>query len=149
MIMAPTSRDEIERSVVTQEPTPSILAIGQSIIVTTRIGCVLDPHTKASAAPKACGLRLLKRKSATTSCLDPNLARGLTRPVSDPYFSNSRGRALVSERHRKPFGGLTPLHHVPSATGKTIRPLHAIRCPVAQSEGRPRAHWTRRRPCAE
>jgi hypothetical protein len=87
--------------------------------------------------------------SATTSCPDPNLARGLTRAVSDPYFSNSRGRALVSERHRKPFGGLTPLHHVPSPTGKTIRPLHAIRRPVAQSEGRPRAHWTRRRPCAE
>jgi hypothetical protein len=37
MIMAPTSRDEIERSVVIQEPTPSILAIGQSIIVTTRV----------------------------------------------------------------------------------------------------------------
>jgi hypothetical protein len=27
MIMEPTSRDEIERSVVTREPTPSILAI--------------------------------------------------------------------------------------------------------------------------
>jgi hypothetical protein len=37
MIMAPTSRDEIERSLVIQEPTPSILAIGQSIIVTTRV----------------------------------------------------------------------------------------------------------------
>jgi hypothetical protein len=37
MIMAPTSRDEIKRSVVIQEPTPSILAIGQSIIVTTRV----------------------------------------------------------------------------------------------------------------
>jgi len=35
--MEPTSRDEIERSVVTQEPIPSILGIGQSIIVATQV----------------------------------------------------------------------------------------------------------------
>src|SRR5260221_12738978 len=38
--------------------------------------------------------------SAATSCPDPNLARGLTRSVSAPHFYNSRGRVLVSERHR-------------------------------------------------
>jgi hypothetical protein len=37
MIMEPTSRDKIERSVVIQEPIPSILAIGQSIIVATQV----------------------------------------------------------------------------------------------------------------
>jgi hypothetical protein len=37
MIMKPTSRDKIERSVVIQEPIPSILAIGQSIIVATQV----------------------------------------------------------------------------------------------------------------
>jgi hypothetical protein len=37
MIMEPTSRDEIERSIVTREPTPSIPAIGQSIIVVTQV----------------------------------------------------------------------------------------------------------------
>jgi hypothetical protein len=35
--MEPTSGDEIEPSVVTREPTPSILAIGQSIIVATQV----------------------------------------------------------------------------------------------------------------
>src|SRR6202030_1558904 len=99
-----------------------------------KYGCVLDPHTKASAALEAYRLRLLKRKNecqstgwtvalisrptqvlefgqeetslafvgpAANSCPDPNLARGLTRSVSDRHFSNSRGRALVSERHRE------------------------------------------------
>jgi hypothetical protein len=37
MIMEPTSRDKIERSVGIQEPIPSIPAIGQSIIVATQV----------------------------------------------------------------------------------------------------------------
>jgi len=37
LIREPTSRDEIERSVVIREPTPSILAIGRSIIVATQV----------------------------------------------------------------------------------------------------------------
>jgi hypothetical protein len=37
MIMEPTSSNKIERSVVTREPTPSILAIGQSMIVATQV----------------------------------------------------------------------------------------------------------------
>jgi len=36
MIMEPTSCNKIERSLVTREPTPSILAIGQSTIVAPR-----------------------------------------------------------------------------------------------------------------
>ena len=35
--MEQTSRGKIERSVVIQEPIPSILAIGQSIIVATQV----------------------------------------------------------------------------------------------------------------
>jgi hypothetical protein len=35
--MEPTSRDKIERSIVIHEPTPSILAIGRSIIVATQV----------------------------------------------------------------------------------------------------------------
>ena len=35
LIMEQTSRDKIERSAAIQEPIPSILAIGQSIIVAT------------------------------------------------------------------------------------------------------------------
>jgi hypothetical protein len=35
--MKPTSRDEIERSAVTQGPIPSILGIGQSIIVAAQV----------------------------------------------------------------------------------------------------------------
>jgi len=37
MIMEPRSRDEIERSVVTREPMPSILVIGRSTIVATQV----------------------------------------------------------------------------------------------------------------
>src|SRR5260221_7327849 len=37
MTMEPTSRDKIERSAVIQEPIPSILAIGQSIIVVIQV----------------------------------------------------------------------------------------------------------------
>jgi hypothetical protein len=37
MIVEPTSRDEIERSVVTREPAPSILAIGQSTFVAAQV----------------------------------------------------------------------------------------------------------------
>jgi hypothetical protein len=37
MIVEPTSRDEIERGAATREPTPSILAIGRSIIVAAQI----------------------------------------------------------------------------------------------------------------
>jgi hypothetical protein len=37
MITEPTSRDKIERSLVIQEPIPSILAIGQSIVVATQV----------------------------------------------------------------------------------------------------------------
>ena len=37
MVMEQTSRGKIERSVVIQEPIPSILAIGQSIIVATQV----------------------------------------------------------------------------------------------------------------
>src|SRR6266478_660267 len=37
MIMRPTSPDKIGRSVVMQEPIPSIQAIGQSIIVVTQV----------------------------------------------------------------------------------------------------------------
>jgi hypothetical protein len=37
MIMEPASRDKIERSVVVEVPIPSVLAIGQSIIVVTQI----------------------------------------------------------------------------------------------------------------
>jgi hypothetical protein len=37
VIVEPTSRDEIERRAATREPTPSILAIGRSIIVAAQI----------------------------------------------------------------------------------------------------------------
>ena len=37
MIMEPASRDKIEQSVVVEVPIPSVLAIGQSIIVVTQI----------------------------------------------------------------------------------------------------------------
>src|SRR5882724_13137611 len=90
--------------------------------------------------------------SVAISCPDPNLTARRNPFCISAYFSNSRGRALVSARHREivrrtnPFA---PLHHVPSPTGKAIRQLYAIQRPVAQSEGRPRAHWTRSRPCAE
>ena len=48
MIMKPTSRDKIERSVVIQEPIPSILAIGQSIIVATQVKLRSGSDTKPS-----------------------------------------------------------------------------------------------------
>jgi len=50
MIMKPTSRDKIERSVVIQEPIPSILAIGQSIIVATQVKLRSGSDTKPSTA---------------------------------------------------------------------------------------------------
>jgi hypothetical protein len=37
MMMEPTSRDEIERGLVIQEPIPPSPAIGQSIIVATQV----------------------------------------------------------------------------------------------------------------
>ena len=133
LISEPTSRDEIERSVVIQEPISSILAIGQSIIVATQVRLrsgsayqsvrsaesVSFASTEKENESQSTGwtvalisrptqvseFRQEKRSlafvgSAATSCPDPNLARGLTRSVSDPHFSNSRGRVLVSERHR-------------------------------------------------
>src|SRR5258707_8302845 len=50
MIIEPTSRDKIERSVVIQEPIPSILAIGQSIIVATQVKLRSGSDTKPSTA---------------------------------------------------------------------------------------------------
>src|SRR5258706_15382367 len=142
MIVEPTSRDEIERSVVTREPIPSILAIGQSIIVATHVRLRSGSAYQGVDSAKACRLRPLKRKnecqstgwtvaliscptqvpefgqeetslafvgSAATSWPDPNLARGLIRSVSDPYFSNSRSRTLVNERHREIVRRTNPL----------------------------------------
>jgi len=73
--------------------------------------------------------------SVAISCPDPNLTARRNPFCISAYFSNSRGRALVSARHGKSFGELTPLHHVPSPTGKAIRQLNAIQHPVVQSEG--------------
>jgi hypothetical protein len=120
LIVEPASRDEIERSVVVREPTPSILAIERSIIVATQAGLRPGSAYQSVRAPKARRLRLLKRKEVA------------------PW------RASGTE---KSFGELTRLHRVPAE--KAIRQLYAVQRPVAQSEGRPRAHSTHRRPCVE
>ena len=49
MIMEPASRDKIERSVVVEVPIPSVLAIGQSIIVVTQIRINYRRHSNKDA----------------------------------------------------------------------------------------------------
>jgi hypothetical protein len=133
MIMKPTSRDKIERSVVIQEPIPSILAIGQCRCHSGKAAfCIRVPRRPRRRNRVACDYRTGKmnvnllvgrsllfraqRRSrsvdrkelslafvrhAAISCQDPNVARDLTRSVSDPSFSNLPSRALVSQRHRE------------------------------------------------
>jgi hypothetical protein len=52
MIMESTSRDKIERRLVIQEPTPSIPAIGQSIIVAAQAR-VRSPNQSVRSAEGA------------------------------------------------------------------------------------------------
>ena len=64
--MEQTSRGKIERSVVIQEPIPSILAIGQSIIVATQVklrsgSAYQGVHSRAGHAVRSsrCSLMLV------------------------------------------------------------------------------------------
>src|SRR6266404_3306663 len=77
---------------------------------------------------------------AAAPCPDPSLARPNPLCIRSYFLIRMIAPWSVSGME-KPLGEPTPL--------QAIRRLHAIRFPVVQTEGRPRAHWTRRRPCAE
>src|SRR6266481_1360401 len=65
MIMRSTSPDKIERSVVIQEAIHQFRRLGNQLSLPLKYGSV--PLAKASAAPKACRLRLLKGKNECQS----------------------------------------------------------------------------------
>ncbi len=109
LISEPTSRDEIERSVVIQEPISSILAIGQSIIVATQVRLRSGSAYQSVRSAESVSFASTEKEnesvallgSVAISCPDPNLTARRNPFCISAYFSNSRARALVSARHRE------------------------------------------------